>query len=113
RISRSDKRYAFVTLSDQSGVYDVTMFAEVLAVARPLLEPGTPVLMTVEVQPQEDGFRLTCHDIQSLDTAVANAGAAIRVYLREPAAVGPLQAILEREGRGRGQVTVLVPLDDD
>ncbi|MEE8270189.1 MAG: DNA polymerase III subunit alpha [Alphaproteobacteria bacterium] len=108
--TRSGNRMAFVTLSDTSGVYEVTLFAEVLVKAAPLLEGGMLVLLRVELQQNGDTPRLTCHDIEPLDQAVARASVRLKVYLDSERAVGPLQSTLAREGPGRGQIRVLVPI---
>ena len=42
---------------------------------------------------------------------MARAGVRMRVVLDEPAAAISLRSTLEREGRGRGTVSVVVPLD--
>ena len=112
RVSRADKRFAFVTLSDATSVYDVLMFSEVLAVARPLLEPNTAVLLGVEAQCQDDGStRLTCHSVESLDDAVGRIGSTVRVFVDRADAVPHLKAQLDRLGRGRSQVQLMVRLE--
>ncbi|MEX2407732.1 MAG: DNA polymerase III subunit alpha, partial [Rhodovibrionaceae bacterium] len=49
RTSRKGNRFAFVTLSDSSGVYEVVVFSEVLAAAREYLESNQPLLLEVTV----------------------------------------------------------------
>ena len=110
--TKSEKRMAFVQLSDTTGVYEVTLFEEVLAVARPLLNPGQPVVLSVEVQPREDSVRLTAVSMDDLDRAIARAGVEVRVFLDSAGAVDPLYERLEREGRGKGKVKLLVPVGD-
>ncbi|NBB83646.1 MAG: DNA polymerase III subunit alpha [Alphaproteobacteria bacterium] len=110
--TKTDKRMAFVQLSDTTGVYEVTLFEEVLSVARPLLNPGQAVVMTVEVQPREDSVRLTASSVDDLDRAIARAGVEVRVFLDSERAVAPLHDRLEREGRGKGTVKLLVPVGD-
>ncbi|MGP1395832.1 MAG: DNA polymerase III subunit alpha [Inquilinaceae bacterium] len=111
QMTKSKKRMAFVSLSDPSGLFEVTLFEEVLARVRPLLEPGTPVLMAVEVQARDGDLRLTAQSVGSLDEAVAGADARLAIYLADERAVGPLKATLEREGKGRGQVDIWVQVD--
>ena len=52
RTAKSGNRFAFCSLSDASGVYEVTPFQETLAQARELLVAGTAVLLNVDVQRQ-------------------------------------------------------------
>ena len=111
-VSRSDKRYAFVRLSDASASFEVTVFSEVLATGRRLLDPGTPVLVTAEIQCLQDGtLRLTAQGLDSLDGAVERAAMAFEIHVETEAALPHLAALLAREGRGRSPVHVRVRTD--
>jgi DNA polymerase-3 subunit alpha len=55
-----------------------------------------------------EAVRITALDVMSLDQAAASAGASIRIWLRETAAVPHIREILKRESGGRGRIT-LVP----
>ncbi len=64
----------------------------------------------IECEARQDGeaVRLTAHGIEGLDKAAAGVGQGMRVVIEQADAVDRLKQILEREGRGRGQV-ILVP----
>ena len=113
RTSARGNRYAFVQLSDMSGVYEVTVFSEVLAVARGLLDAGAPLLITAEARIEEDNIRLTAEDIQPLDKAVARAAGGLKVFIRDEAPLTGLRGVVGREGRGRGRITLVVPVAGD
>jgi len=108
--TKTDKRMAFVQLSDTTGVYEVTLFEETLFEVRSLLTVGQPLLLSVTVQPREDSVRLTATAAGDLDKAITKAGAECRVFLTDPEAVTPLAERLEQGGRGRGRVVVIVPI---
>jgi DNA polymerase-3 subunit alpha len=110
RTSARGNRFAFVQMSDASGIYELTMFSEVLGQARPLLDAGQPLLVTVDCQVQEEQVRLTATRIEALDGAVAHAQAGLRVFVGEAAALKPLRGIIGRDGPGRGRVSVVVGL---
>jgi DNA polymerase-3 subunit alpha len=111
RLAKSGNRFAFVQLSDSSGVYEVTLFAETLAASRELLEPGTAVVLTVDIQLQNEDVRLTCHEVKPLEEEVARAADGLQIVLSRPDAVPTLRGLLDKIGRGRGRVHVLVELD--
>jgi DNA polymerase-3 subunit alpha len=103
RTSRQGNRFAFAQLSDPSGVYEVTLFSEVLMRSRELLDAGTPLLLTVDVRQDGDELRLNAQDIRPLDAAVAHSAAGLRLYMRDAAALHSLQSLLDREtGEGNG-----------
>ena len=110
--TRSGGRMSFVMLSDATGVFEVTLFSEVLAASRHLLEGGTPLLLSLEAQTNGDDHRLTCQRIEPLDEAIARAGIGLKVFLDEPNAAAPLATTLGREGDGRGRVNIMVPVGE-
>jgi DNA polymerase III subunit alpha len=110
RTSARGNRFAFVQLSDNSGAFEVTVFSEVLAQARGLLEGGQPLVVTVDVRREEENLRLTVQKIESLDTIVAQAAAGLRVFVAEAEALPRLKSVISREAGGRGRVTVVLDL---
>jgi DNA polymerase III subunit alpha len=109
RTSARGNRFAFVQMSDASGVFEVTLFSEVLGQSRALLEAGQPLMVTVDVRAEEDMLRLTGQRIESLDGVVAHAAAGLKVFLGERDALSPLRGLMQREAAGgRGRVTVVV-----
>jgi DNA polymerase-3 subunit alpha len=108
RITRSGSRMSWVRLSDGGGSFEVTVFSEVLARSRELLSAGTALLVTADLQFQDDTLRITAQDIAGLDRAAAGAGAGMRVWLEKTESVAHIRDLLGREGRGRGRV-ILVP----
>src|SRR5690606_11611316 len=50
KMSQRGSRYAFIQLSDSSGIVEMSMFSEVLSASREVLEAGKPILCTVEAK---------------------------------------------------------------
>jgi DNA polymerase III subunit alpha len=67
RISKSGQKYAFLQLSDPTGVYEVVLFSEALGQYRALLEPGTALLLTVSGRLDGESTRLTCNQLETCD----------------------------------------------
>jgi DNA polymerase-3 subunit alpha len=111
RTSARGARFAFVQLSDSSGVYEVVLFSELLSAHRELLQPGTPLLITVDTRMEADSIRLTGQAIQPLEQAAAQTSAGLRVYLDDPGPLASLKQIMERCGRGRGRLKLVLELD--
>jgi DNA polymerase-3 subunit alpha len=108
RITRTGSRMMWLTLSDMTGSFEVTLFSEVLGRCRELLSEGSALLVTADVKMDNESLRITAQDITTLDQAAMNAGAGLRVWLDRTEALPHIRALLEREGKGRGRVT-LVP----
>ena len=111
--SAKGNRFAFVSLSDPTGLYEVTVFSDTLEAAREHLEPGRNVVLTVEANLEGDTLKLLCRAAQPIDQVAAEAGAsALRIHLNKAEAAGSVAALLARvEGRNRAQITICVPDD--
>ncbi len=111
--NRKGQRMAFVQFSDLAGVFEVTLFSEVLAQARDLLDQNLPLLITANVETRgDDEPRITAHDIEMLDQAMSKSAVGLRVYLRDDKALTSLHSVLSREGRGRSEVSLVLTLGD-
>ncbi|WP_431858819.1 DNA polymerase III subunit alpha [Azospirillum sp.] len=111
KTAKSGNRFAFVELSDSTGGYEVTLFSEVLSGSRDLLEPGRPVLLTVDAQRNGEEVRLTCQEIKPLEEAVASVSEGLKVVVRDDRPVANLKGMLDRLQRGRGRIHVLVEIE--
>ena len=105
RTSARGNRFAFVQLSDASGIFETMVFSELLGASRELLVPGTMVFLTADVRTEGDLMRLTAQTFRPLDEAVAGAAAGLRIFLREPEALDGIKthhpARRPREGEGQ------------
>ncbi len=110
RKSAKGNRFAFVQLSDPTGLYEVTVFSDTLEAARDHLEPGRNVVLTVEANLDGETLKLLARAAQPIDSVAAEAGAAaIRVHVNKPEAITSVAALLARiEGRHRAQITLCV-----
>jgi DNA polymerase-3 subunit alpha len=111
RKSAKGNRFAFVSLSDPTGLYEVTVFSDVLEAARDHLEPGKNVVLTVKADPDGDGVKLLANAVAPIDQVADSAGAqAIRVHINRADTIPSLAALLDKlEGRTRAQITLCLP----
>jgi DNA polymerase-3 subunit alpha len=111
RITRTGSRMAWVRLSDAGGSYEVTFFSEVLSKSREILHTGSAVLVTADLRLEGESLRVTAVDAVALDQAAARTGIGMRIWLQRTEAVEHIRALLDREGRGSGQVVLVPRLD--
>lgn len=120
RKSAKGTAYAFVSLSDPSGLYEVTVFSDLLTANRELLEPGRNVVMQVKVEGTAPGggeVRMLGNAIQSLEAFVADAGAdRLTVRIADAAVVPALAETIARlsrdlraPARSRGPLCLRLP----
>ena len=114
RVSQRGNRFAFVQLSDATGVIEVMLFSEILQASRELLDSGEPLLVTVTADARDgEDPRFLGQAIRLLDEAAAQTDAGLKLYMNDNKPLENLKSILEREAaRGKGRVSLVLDLDD-
>ena len=115
--SAKGNRFAFIGASDPTGLYEAVVFSDVLEASREHLEPGSNVVMQVQVEPQGDEVKMLARSVVPLDKAIANVGPA-ELVLEVASAVDfkslqdALAALAEDRGR-RGKLILRVHEGDE
>jgi DNA polymerase-3 subunit alpha len=86
------------------------VFSDLLARCRDLLESGTALLVTLEARGDADDLRYTAQEIEPLESAVAQAGGGLKVFLADERPLRSLQSVLGRDAKGRGRVSLVLDL---
>ncbi len=110
RKSAKGNPYAFVRVSDQTGIFEVTLFGDDLAASRELLVKGKSIVMTIDVRDDGDRRRMIASQIVDIEEASQTVAAGIRVFLKDPGPLDTLYSLLHDHNKGRGQVTLLLEL---
>lgn len=67
RTGKKGQKYAFLSLSDQEGTYEVTLFSEIYNQSLELLKEGTLLAIEVAIKKDNEQLRLTANKIYKLD----------------------------------------------
>ncbi|MDE1901640.1 MAG: DNA polymerase III subunit alpha [Alphaproteobacteria bacterium] len=126
RTSKQGNKFAFVQLSDGSGAFEITVFSELLAARRDVMDAGKSVLVEVDAQTNTQGagqgggakaeggppeLRFIARSIEPLDDVAARAARGIRIKLYEPGAVADIQKWMASLPKGRAQIVLALDLD--
>ncbi|SEN09896.1 DNA polymerase III, alpha subunit [Gemmobacter aquatilis] len=112
RKSAKGNRFAFVQLSDPTGLYEVTVFSDTLEQCRDFLEPGQNVVLTVEANLEGETLKLLARGAQPIDSVAAEAGGAnLRIHITHAEAAQSIATLLGTiaPARTKGQITLCVP----
>ncbi|MEL6523728.1 MAG: OB-fold nucleic acid binding domain-containing protein, partial [Pseudomonadota bacterium] len=97
RKSARGNRFAFAQLSDPTGLYEITVFSDVLDQARDHLEAGSNVVVTAEATLEADQLKLLARSVAPIDTvATAGEALALKVYVDTAPAVDLVHSLLTR-----------------
>ena len=110
RKSARGNRFAFVGLSDPTGLYEVTVFSDTLEAARDMLEPGRNVVLTVKAELEGETLKLLANGVQPIDQVADAAGAqALRIHVSRAEVLASIAGLLSRvEGRNRAEIRICV-----
>jgi len=111
RVSQRGNRFAFVQLTDQTGVFEVTMFSDVLAEAMTLLESEKPLLISANLKVEDNGPRLLAARVQYLDDAVAAWHGGVALWLQDETPLTALKDALREDGLGKAEVKLQALID--
>jgi len=120
RRSQKGNKFAFAMFSDPSGQFEAVIFSDTLAASRDLLEPGKPVLLSVEADYEGETLKLRVQSMQALEDAAGGVERGLRLVLdandrRRDAAIAQLKSLLKPSsgpGRGGGEVHLIVSVPD-
>ena len=105
----SGEKFAFVTLSDPTGEYEVLFPPESWRRCRDLLEPGAAVAITVRAKAKDGEVRFFGDSAEPVAKAVENVVAGLRVHLAPRSAeIEALKKRLEGVTNSRGGEIILV-----
>jgi DNA polymerase-3 subunit alpha len=118
KIRTSDRgRFAFVTMSDETGVFEMAIFKEdLLDRYRPLLEGGALIVAVIDGKKEDAGTRMILKSLQTLEEAIEPvktlaAPKKLRVTLDSESTVQALKRVIgEPNGKGT-QLTLCALLD--
>ena len=108
RVNQRGNKYAFVQMSDQGGIFEVTVFSEVLSSAGEALIPGEALLIRCDCKLENDFVRLVANKISSLDCSLKNSIRGFKIYINDQNTVTNLAKILERQETGSGEINLVI-----
>ena len=104
--SKRGKAYAFLSLSDAHGGFEVTLFSELLESPDEILDNGNSVIINAEVRHSDDGaLRITAQGIETIDKAAQRTGTGLDIYVKDTSNLDAIKEILNGHKNGRGRVT--------
>ena len=111
RTSARGNRFAFVQFTDQTGVFEVTLFSDALAAARDMLDHEGPLLVKADARQEEGGTRLLAQSVMPLDAVAYQGSKTVELKISHPDALEGIKQGLERDGAGAVMVKICLTVD--
>lgn len=110
--AKSGNKFAILTLSDSSGVFEVMLFTEILLRSRSMLEPGEALLLMADAEQRDEQIRITVQDIKLLDPSLEGQIKAVQITVTKDVAIPALKTQLETAGKGTARINVITRVPD-
>jgi DNA polymerase-3 subunit alpha len=113
RVSaKTGNKFAFLQLSDATGVYEVMIFSETLARAREFLVPGKALLINADAEMKDEELRFLGQIIQPLDEAMADKVRELKIHVDATETVHRMHDVLKISGVGNVKIHLYAHLED-
>lgn len=107
KVSAKGNRFAFVQLSDSTGVFEATVFSDVLSASRDILSTGSTVIAQLDVQIQgEDDIKFLAQHFEPLEKAVDFATEEVTITLSDASRISEVKDILSASTYGKVKFTI-------
>jgi len=101
RTSQSNNRYAFVQVTDSTGMIEFTLFSDILSASEAHLIENTPIYIKADARREDDRIKLLAREVLPLETAIDSKTLAMVVHVMEPSALEGIASGVQRDGEGR------------
>ncbi len=117
RRSQKGNKFAFAMFSDATGQFEAVIFSDTLAASRELLEPGTPVIVSVEAERDGETMKMRVQSLEALDKAAASVPRNLKLVLDRKSIVANKAPVSEvgrylRPAVRGGEIRLVLPLED-
>lgn len=114
RVSaKSGNKFAFLQLSDATGVFEVMIFSDTLARSRDVLVPGTGLMVSLDAQVQNEEIRFTGQHIEVLEDALAAKIRTLSIHVEGSQPLEIIKRMMDEDGVGPVQITLFAHVDKD
>jgi len=114
--ARTGGKFAYLTLSDPSGEFELMVPPEVLSASRDDMEVGAQILCKVKVRRFDDELRFSMESVKPLNRAALGKHDALRVRLSQTASLENVAHIAEGLKKVRstmtGAIILEIPIDN-
>ncbi len=113
RTNKQNKKYAFISVSDPTGVYEFMAFSDHLEEYADLLVPGRTLFVTVSGRIENESLRLTLISVADLEKKLSHMVQKFELTLSDPTQVSHVQSILQQVKPGQSTIGMKIFVADD
>lgn len=111
KISKSGKRFAYVSLSDKHSDFETTVFSEALNAYEDILYVGNIVSIKAILRVEDGSFSLNANSFQSINSILTQGKKDLELYVRNEGDITEIKSVLDALDAGTTKVTLKIVVD--
>ncbi len=112
RVSQRGNKFAFIQFTDQTGVFELTFFSDILAESMEMLDSERPLLVSANLKLDENGPRLLAARVKLLDDAIAAWHGGVGIWVQDQKPLEQIKELLVADGPGKSEVKLNIMIKD-
>ncbi|MDR2666523.1 MAG: DNA polymerase III subunit alpha [Holosporales bacterium] len=106
KLSKNNQKYAFLHISDQDNVFEVTVFSEVYSKVKDQLIIGAPLIVEANIKMEADNTKLVGISLKNIESIIGFQ--KLYLYLSENVNTDELHNVLEHMEDGNNSISFVV-----
>ena len=111
RTSQRGNKYAFIRLSDNTGVFEATVFNDLLSAHKNNFMPGSAIVINAVVVMEGQTFRMTIQSVKDLHKLLENRASKVTILVEQESSICDLCGALSELGPGAAEIVLASHLD--
>ncbi|MDR3326260.1 MAG: DNA polymerase III subunit alpha [Rhodospirillaceae bacterium] len=108
RISNRGSKYAFLNMSDSTGMFKVIIFNNLLMSTQDPLTFDKPLLITVDASIENKRLQLIGKKIENFDLKITKAVTGIKIFIRNAISLDSVKLLLTKKKQGRDYIILVI-----
>ncbi|MDR1391374.1 MAG: DNA polymerase III subunit alpha [Holosporales bacterium] len=106
KLSQNKQKYAFLTMSDQDGSFEVTIFPDMYSKYKEYFTIGAALMVDANIKLESENVKLLGSAIRNIDDIIKNQ--KVYIYLNEHSNIDALHDTLEKVQNGNNAVSFII-----
>lgn len=95
-------KYAFIQISDRSGVIELSLFNEqILTQKEHLIEPGSLITVRVDARKDDNGLKIIIENIEPINDGLKHVNTSLEVTITDPSVTDSIKRLISMEPIGK------------
>jgi DNA polymerase-3 subunit alpha len=106
KLSKNEQKYAFLTLLDQGGIFEVSIFPDLFSRVEGILDIGRPLLIEAQLKAEAETTKLLGVSVQDIDLIMRNS--KVYLYMDEMVNLDSVKNIIEGIDDGANAISFII-----